>query len=164
MTMLQPTFQDFVVFDNNKTLQYSQFNFNFYSYALNFGLVGESNDMIFRDFLQRNNFDYAQPYLVLPNLVQYFTPMTQQIIDYVNFYSFTAHFGYLGSIFASANVISNQDLLAQQFDLIYYTEEQLPRMQDFYFDDPDETNCKYNFLLKCFVFINQISEIISDNQ
>ena len=145
MTTLQTTFYGFVVFDNNKTLQYSQFNFNFDSYALTFGLIGESKDMIFRDFLQRNNFDYAKPYVVLPTLVQYFLPMTQQIIDYVNFYSFTAHFGYLGSIPASANAISNQDLLAQQFDLIYYTEDQLSRMQDFYFDDPSGTYCKYNF-------------------
>ncbi len=148
--MLQPTFYGFVVFDQNKTLQYSQFNFDFDSYALNFDLIGESKDMIFRDFLQRNNFDYAKPYSVLDNLVQYFFPMTQQIIDYVNFYSFTAHFGYLGSIPASANVISNQDLLAQQFDLIYYTEEQLPRMQDFYYDDPDGTYCKYNFIFDKF--------------
>jgi hypothetical protein len=150
MSTLETTFYGFVVFDKCKNLKYSQYNFNFESYAHDFGLVGESKDTIFKNFLQRNNFDYAQPYSVLPNLVKYFSHMTQQIIDYVNFYSFAAHFGNLGSLPTSENSLSYDVLLAQQFDLIYYTEGELPRMEDYYFDDPSGTYCKFNFLFDQF--------------
>ena len=94
MTTLQTTFYGFVVFDKCKNIQYSQYNFNFDSYSYNFGLIGQSKNTIFQDFLQRNNFDYAQPYSVIPDLVQYFTPITKKIIKYIYHYCFAMHFGF----------------------------------------------------------------------
>ena len=40
--------------------------------------------------------------------------------------------------------------LENQFDLVYYTEDQLARIEDFYFNNQNGTYCKYNFLFDKF--------------
>jgi hypothetical protein len=139
-------FWGFIVFDPNTQLPiYSQYTFNFDLYSNDFELVGKTKNEIFRDFWIRNQNDFEKPYTVLPELQKYFNPMTQQIIDYMYFYGFAAHWGRLTNI-EPPGFIPPSILVEQQFDLIYYTPKELGRVEDYFFQNEFGIFTKYNFI------------------
>lgn len=136
----------FFAFDSNtKELLYTKYNFNFTKYSIDFQLETTNKLIIFKDFLKRNNTSYLKPYFVQPDLVQYFTPMTDEIINYVLKYAFCIHNFYI-SIQDPLTYINGIVLLSQQFDLIYYTDDEIRRIQDFnYAPNGPLQYSKYNF-------------------
>ena len=136
----------FLAFDSNtKELLYTKYNFNFTQYSIDFQLQTTNKLIIFNDFLKRNNTSYLKPYFVQPDLVQYFTPITDEIINYVLKYAFCIHNFYI-SIQDPLTYINGTILLSQQFDLIYYTDDEIRRIQDFnYAPNGILQYSKYNF-------------------
>jgi hypothetical protein len=136
----------FLAFDSStKELLYSKYNFNFTQYAIDFSLQTTNKLIIFKDFLKRNNTSYSKPYTVEPSLVKYFTPMTEEIVNYVLKYAFSIHNFYI-NIKDPLTYINESILLAQQFDLVYYTDDQIRRTQDFnYAPNGTIQYSKYNF-------------------
>ena len=136
----------FLAFDSNtKELLYTKYNFNFIKYSTDFQIQTTDKLIIFNDFLKRNNTSYLKPYTVQPNLVQYFTPITDEIINYVLKYAFCIHNFYI-SIQDPLTYINGTILLSQQFDLIYYNDDEIRRIQDFnYAPNGPLQYSKYNF-------------------
>ena len=136
-------FYNFLVYDKT-TLQlvYSKYNFNFDLYRSDFNIINADKNYIFADFWKRNNYDDLQPYIVYEGYKKYFTPITDEIKNFVSTYG-NIHGNY------EANITSNfttEYLIENQFSMIVYTEKQCRRTQDFiYTSGIKYSYTKYNF-------------------
>jgi hypothetical protein len=100
---------------------------------------------IFTDFWNKNNFSFDKPYVVLDKYTKYFTPMTDEIKNYIEYYGFSIHYGYQSYVTPLTN-IDFDTLAIQQFDIIYYNDKtEIRRLQDFYYEDSSNVYTKYNF-------------------
>ena len=122
---------------------YTQLNFDYYSYNKDFNLNLNTKYDIFTNFWNRNNFDYRNAFKIKDDLVKYFLPITYEIIDYLNEYGFL-HNHYL-STNKPITYIPDNKLMLNQFDLIHYTDEEVRRLQDYYYYDNSTIYSKYNF-------------------
>ena len=150
---MEPTWNDmiyFAAFGDSTELLYTKYNFNYDKYALDYGLDPKNKVIVFKDFLKRNGTTYDKPYTVEPEYTQYFNPITADIIDYLMRYGYTIHPNYM-HIKDPATYIPQEQLIAEQFDMIEYTDEQIQRLQDYFFTE----NC--NHLINLF---NRISPCI----
>ncbi len=137
-------FYNFIQFDPLTKLPiYTVFNFNYEKYALDYHIQSTSKYDIFTDFWNRVGFDYSKPYVVPLEFTQYFFTITQEMIDYVNYYGFF-HNAFL-SLIVPPTYISYDELEKNQFDMIPYTDEQVKRLQDFYYDANKIVYSKHNF-------------------
>jgi hypothetical protein len=137
-------FYNFIQFDqNNKLPIYTLFNFNFNKYKLDFNITSDSKYTIFTHFWSNNDFDYSKPYIVRSDFTSYFLPIEQKMIDYVNNYGFL-HNNYFSKT-NNINYIDYDTLLIQQFDLNYYNNNQIRKLQDFYYETNEHLYTKYNF-------------------
>ncbi len=137
-------FYNFIQFDVSTKLPiYTVFNFNCEQYALDYHIESTSKYDIFTDFWNRVGFEYSKPYIVPAEYTQYFFGITQEMIDYVNHYGFF-HDGFL-SLIVPPTYISYGELEKNQFDMIPYTDEQVKRLQDYYYDANNITYSKHNF-------------------
>lgn len=93
-------------------------------------------------------FDYTQKYVVpqvyTNPVTGYFDPITKAMVEYIYRYGFTNHYGYLSSI-TPLSFISYDTLSTNQFEMIPYTDSQIRRLQDFYYEDSSNIYTKYNF-------------------
>ncbi len=135
----------FIVFDP-KTFEmiYTMYNFDFDKYILDFNIKSIDKIFIFTDFLKRNNTTFDKPYTVNIELVPYFTKITNEIINYILKYAYTQKISYI-SIIGLPSFIRYDILLLQQFDLVYYTDDQIQRVQDYYYTENNFDFTKYNF-------------------
>ena len=114
-------FYNFIQFDVSTKLPiYTVFNFNYEKYALDYHIESASKYDIFTDFWNRIGFDYSKLYVVPPEYTQYFFAITQEMIDYVNYYGFF-HNGFL-SLIVPPTYISYMELEKKQFDMIPYKD------------------------------------------
>ena len=125
-------------------LEYSKYNFNFELYATDYSLQGKTKLEIFDDFLIRNQFNYSTQTTVLNSLKKYFTPITTEILRYHDFYGSVIHSGYF-NIQGLNTFVSDTELIKNQFDLIYYSNDEIRRLQDYYYYDESNIYSKYNF-------------------
>lgn len=144
---------NFIQFDPNTKLPiYSRYNFDFTKYKTDKNLTDSKYDIstefgkwwIFDAFWKEAGFSYKTKNIVPTNLTQYFTPITQEIINYIVNYAFSAHFGYLANIPADT-LLTDRYLVSKQFDLVPIAENQIRKLQDYYYDDSKQIYCKYNF-------------------
>ena len=151
----------FNVYDNQtKQLKYSKKNFNFDLYKKDFNLNNKTKLEIFDHFLVANNTayfnepsfpnkgtstpSYLKPTTLKEELKKYFTPITEQIINFNNLYGFTVHPGYM-NIQDPPTYVSITRLVKEQFDLVYYKPDQLRKLQDYFYSDKQGYYTKYNF-------------------
>ena len=156
----------FNVYDKQtRKLKYSKKNFNFYLYKKDFNLLNKTKLEIFDHFLIANNSaffnepsfpnkgtttpSYLKPTTLKEEFKKYFTPMTQQIINFNNLYGFTVHPGYM-NVQDPSTYVSITRLVKEQFDLVYYKPDQLRKLQDYYYSDKQGVYSKYNFNFKKF--------------
>jgi hypothetical protein len=146
-------FWGFVVFDSNSKLPlYSQYTFDFVLYATDFNLFKKSKNEIFYDFWIRNQCNFEKPYTVLPELQKYFFPMPIEVVNYINTYSFAAHYGRLTNTIPK-DATPDTVLVEEQFDLKLYTPIELSRVEDYFYEETlksvgiinEEIYSKYNF-------------------
>ena len=125
----------FAAFDDEQNLLYTKYNFDYVQYALDYGLppptTYETKVVIFKDFLEKNGTTYDKPYSVEPEYVKYFFPITANIITYLTTYGYTIHPNYM-HIEDPDSYIPEDVLIAQQFDLINYTDTEIQRLQDYF--------------------------------
>ena len=140
----------FTEFDGKTRLPIrSKYNFDFIKYANARHLETTDKQIIFRAFLDENGVDYSKPTTCKPDLIQYFTPMTNAIINYINKYGYTIHTNYMSTAYLNSYVSYDQ-LVITQFDLIEYNDTQIRLIQDYYYTNVDKTSdikyyTKYNF-------------------
>ena len=98
----------FCVFDAElKTLLYTKYNFNFDLYSTSRSLEPNLNKtQIFQEFLKENGTTFDKPYSLTPGLEMFFTPMTQEIIDYI-IYIGNIHGNYMSFSNPSTYVSNN---------------------------------------------------------
>jgi len=129
----------------DKKLAYTKYNFNFNLYCADFNLTLPTSNSgkisVFNDFFKRNVCYFDKPYTVLPELTKYFLPMTQEIIDYMNKYGYWNHPGYMTVRVPDSYV----GRTSTQFDLINYTDTQVRRLQDYYWNADGRLDTKWNF-------------------
>jgi hypothetical protein len=144
-TPIEEIFWGFITFETQTFFpQYTQYNFNFPLYSNDFNLTGKNKNQVFADFYIRNKSDFSKPYIVLPELVKYFTLITLEDIQYIYKYGFSACWGRV-STFQAPGAITYRQLALEQFDKIQYTEIELPRTEDYYYNNPRGYFTKYNF-------------------
>lgn len=137
--------------DDSKKMLYTKYNFNFVKYNVDYHIVPTDQPLnpkkksaIFYDFLIKNTSPLYQPDTVKEELKRYFNPITQKIIDYMNRYGYSIHNNYMHK--AAPNYTKlYPELLALQFELYPFTEEELPRVQDFIYNADGKKYSKYNF-------------------
>jgi hypothetical protein len=138
----------FVAFDFvTKRPLYSQFNFNFCQYAKDFFPTLDpmtSKSKLFSDFLLKNNSSLDVPFIVQDGLKKYFTPMTNEIELYINKYGYSLHTNYM-YIEPPKEYVVLDVLIANQFDLVWYSDNEFRRLQDYVVKDNDNIYSKYNF-------------------
>lgn len=138
----------FAVFDiTSHHLLYTKYNFNFELYANDFMPnidIANNKAKIFRDFLVRNDASLDKPFSVKDELTKYFNPMTPEIEKYFNTYGYCLHPNYM-YVETPENYVVIDILRANQFDLIWYTDEQLRRLQDYSIKKGSDIYSKYNF-------------------
>ena len=137
-------FHNFLIYDSYYQLKYCKFNFNFDRFQKMFSLsVDLSKDELFEQFLELNNFDYLKPYTMKPIFEQLFDPITNQMIEYLNLYG-VPHGNWLTYQLLD---ISSDDLMLNQFEIIYYPHDKYNRIQDYNYVDNDGfmNYNKYNF-------------------
>ena len=156
----------FNVYDSNiKKLKYSKYNFNFELYKKDFQLENKTKLEIFDHFLIANDtayfiepdYDnkgdktpsYLKPTTLKDKFIKYFKPMTNVIINYNNKYAFSIHPNYM-MVQNPPDYVSTSLLVKQQFDLVFYKDIQLRRLQDFYYSDNLGIYSKYNFNFNLF--------------
>ena len=140
-------FYYFVQFDTTtKKPIYSTYNFNYEQYNLDFNLGLTSYDYfgIFTDFWNREGFTALKPIVVSPEFEKYFSPITDEMIDYLNKYGLF-HANFLARITNPGEL--NYEFLAifNQFVMEPLTETQYRRIQDYFYEQPDMIYSKYNF-------------------
>ena len=136
-------FWGFVV-SENLFPKYTQYNFDFSLYSIDYNLEEKSKYDIFLDFWIRSGNSFENPLFVPDELKKYFFPITNQIIEYINYYGFSAHTGYLYNS-KPEGAVPTDILLENQFDLIYWSEIELPRVQDYFYEDSVNIYTKSNF-------------------
>jgi hypothetical protein len=135
----------FSVYDSsNKTLLYSKYNFNFDSYSNDRNYNGLTKNEIFYNFLIENQTDFWKPFTVLPQLQQYFLPITTTIQNYFDNYNFTLYGENFNSLTTYFNAYT---LMNNEFDLVYYDLfSETPNLCEFLERTPDnKIISKYNF-------------------
>ena len=149
---------NFIQFNPTSKLPiYSRYNFDFTKYKTDKNLtdgtpIGSNYSIdsefgkwwIFDQFWTEAGFAYDKKNIVPANLTQYFTSITQPMIDYIVSYAFSAHFGYLANIPADT-LLPDRYLVGNQFNLVPIAENQIRKLQDYYYDDSTKIYCKYNF-------------------
>jgi hypothetical protein len=144
---------NFIQFNKDTKLPiYTRYNFNFTKYKTDKNLIAPKYDLnsefgkwwVFSEFWLEGGFTYDKKVIVPQNLTQYFSPITQNIIDYITAYAYVAHFGYLANI-STDTLLSDRYLVANQFDLVYFNDNQIRKLQDYYYDDSIRIYSKYNF-------------------
>ncbi len=139
-------FYNFIIYDSfTKLPKYTRYNFDFNQYKIDYSLpIDLSEYNTFTDFFYRAGFDWSKPYVLPDQFVKYFGPVNQSILNYIDYYGFSFHYGYLASVYPITFVTYRQ-LRLGQCDLIFYDESQVRRLQDYYFDDGYMLYTKYNF-------------------
>jgi hypothetical protein len=144
---------NFIQFDTETKLPiYTRYNFDFVKYQIAKNLTDTKYDLnsefgkwwIFDAFWTEGGFTYDKKVIVPEYLTQYFFPITQTIIDYIDAYAYVAHFGYLANI-PTDTLLPDRYLVANQFNLIYFNDDQIRKLQDYYYDDANNIYSKYNF-------------------
>jgi len=139
-------FYYFAVFDRtSRELLYTKYNFNFDLYKNDFELSFITKREIFYDFLIRNNTVYEIEFSVKEELIKYFFPITKQIVNYFEKYSYIFHPNTM-IISHPLTYVSFNLLLENEFELVDYTDEQVVRIQDYIYIDKDSKYTKYNFI------------------
>lgn len=136
-------FYNFLVYDNEtKALKYSKYNFDFAKYYSDFPFLTNDKNVLFEHFWSTNNYSFTQPFVVYKQSEKYFTPITDEIKNYVSKYG-VIH----GNLLADITTNFSEDILIkQQFDMIPYLETNYSRIQDFlYVNGLDYSYTKYNF-------------------
>ena len=159
-----------------KKLEYSKYNFNFEKYKTDFNLQDKTKLEVFDDFITRNSWEFKKPTVVKQEFKQYFLPMTKQIQAYNDYIAMSIHPGYI-NLFNLNTYIPYDLLVENQFEIIYYTNEQTRRLQDYYFNDQQNNiYSKYNFNFelysqdfkvygnKLIIFTDFISRVIYESQ
>ncbi len=132
----------FNCFDENKRLAYTPYNFDFIKYKTDRNLTTTDEYSIIYDFLGENGFDFNKPYTVKEEFKKYFTPITQEIIDYCNKYGYIMHLNYM----TTSDPITFVDygkILEDQFKLVYYTDQDTILTQDYMYINPDDKDILY---------------------
>lgn len=124
---------------------YCLFNFNYTQWSIDRNLGTTVKYLIFTDFWNLCGFNFLNPYIVPENYTNYFTPITTLMVQYLYRYGFSNHYGYL-SLITPLTFISYDYLSTYQFDMIPYTDSQIRRLQDFYYEDSSNIYTKYNFI------------------
>ena len=154
----------FNVYDEQtRELKYSKYNFNFDMYKSDFDIKSDDKLEIFDDFLVRNETaffnepdvlnmgekipSYLKPTTLKPELEKYFSPMTKLIINYNNKYAQTVHTGYM-HVQDPRKYVSITTLVENQFDTVFYKDEEIRRLQDYYYSEEEGIYSKYNFNLE----------------
>jgi hypothetical protein len=108
----------FAVFDDNKNLLYTKYNFNFDLYISDKGISSDlTKNNVFNLFLDENETDVLVPFSVKPVLEQYFLPITEEIQQYFYFYNYIlGDFGYPGNLTQS----QKEKSLIFEFDLSFF--------------------------------------------
>jgi hypothetical protein len=151
MSYIQPenSLFAFTAFDFvTKRPLFSKHNFNFCLYAYDFLPTLDpitSKSKIFSDFLLRNNASLDAPFVVRDDLKKYFTPMTNDIELYINKYGYSLHSNYM-YIEPPDEYVVFDELVANQFDLVWYTDSEFRRLQDYIVKYNEKIYSKYNFL------------------
>ena len=135
----------FAVFDkNSKQLLYSKYNFDhekFRNSDINYNNL--SKNEIFYEFLIKNETTLLEPFLVKEELKTYFLPITQEIQDYFDDYSYLLwglNYNKLSSYIADDVIMNNE------FDLIQYNYlTQISNLCDFFHIEENIIYSKYNF-------------------
>lgn len=138
----------FAVFDpTTKGLLYTKFNFKFSDYNAAFAEDTEhplpanpTRSQSFYNFLRRNGTTLNAAYTVSAELTQYFYPITDEIILYMDKYGYCLHQNYMVISQYEPNVTNDN-----QFDLIYYNDNEVRRIQDYYWLVGGRTDTKWNF-------------------
>lgn len=127
-------------------LLYTKFNFNFELYKETFTLPFNTKSELFYDFLIRNEAVMEKPFTVKPEFKQFFTPITEDIKKWFEDYSYTAHSNYM-FLENPAGYYSDQYVLDNQFELIYYEDTKYRRLQDYIYLDTvkEQYFTQYNF-------------------
>lgn len=123
---------------------YCLFNFNYTQWSIDYNLGTTNKYIIFTDFWNVVGFSFASKYTVPEAYQKYFTPITAEMVQYLYRYGFSFHYGYLSQI-NPLTFVSYEELSANQFEMIYYTDNQIRRLQDYYYEDSSGTYTKYNF-------------------
>ena len=137
----------FAVYDTeNKQLLYTKYNFNFNLYHEDYTpLIDITNkNLIFYDFLIRNNSSFDKPFTVKDDLKQYFLPITDEIIRYFYKYSYIFHTNYM-FVVGPITYVPIDTIILNQFNLIMYTDEEVRKLQDFVVMESTNIYSKYNF-------------------
>ena len=151
----------FSVYDEStRELKYCKKNFNFELYKNDFDLEGKTHLQIFDHFLIANETaffiepdflnkgdktpSYLKPTTLKSEFEKYFFPMNNVIINHNNAYAYTAHSGYM-NVQDPITYVSITQLVRQQFELIFYKDNQVRRLQDYYYSDNEGIYSKYNF-------------------
>jgi hypothetical protein len=102
---------------------------------------------IWQDFWANINGDYSLPYGVPENMTQYFTPMTEEIRKYISTYG--VFHGEFEDATAVDNLLIEPTVLLPilSSELIYFTDRQIRRIQDYNFMEPENNfiYSKYDF-------------------
>jgi hypothetical protein len=136
-------FYNLFIYDSSKNLVYTKFNFNFDLYKIDFDLSTDDKNLIFEDFWNKAGFDFSKPYVLDEKFLPYFSDLNENILSYIDAYG-CIHGYYLAEI-VPKSFISNKVLFDNQFDLVYYNDDQVRYLQDFYYDDVNNIYTKYNF-------------------
>lgn len=146
MSILNRYFYNFIIYDSNTQLPiYTRYNFDFTQYKIDFNLPATLSQYdTFTDFYFRAGFDWSKPYVLPPQFIKYFGPVTDEILQYIDYYGFSFHYGYLANI-VPQTYVSYGTLRRAQCELVYYDETQVRRLQDYYYDDSQMLYTKYNF-------------------
>ena len=140
-------FNNFDVFDpTTKKLLYSKYSFNFDKFVNDF----PDNNLeiwkpgVFRQFLEMNTIDYNSKTTIKPELIKYFNPITQEMINYNNKYGYCIHYNKRASSFPDI-FIDPVTLSNQQFDMIQYKNFEINIIQDFIMELDNKMYTKLNF-------------------
>ena len=136
-------FYNLFISDSSEKLFFTKFNFNFDLYKNDYGLLTNDKNILFSDFWNKAGFDFSKPYILDEKYERYFSDINDDILSYIDAYG-CIHGYYLGKIFPKS-FVSDTYLYDHQYDLVYYNDDQVRYLQDFYYDDNDNIYTKYNF-------------------
>jgi hypothetical protein len=138
-------FFQFNVFDPNTKLPvYTLFNFDIDKYKKFYNLNTINQYYTVLDFWKRLKCTFDQVYTLPDEYKQFFTPMTKEIIDYMNSYGFV-RYGYTGFTLPDTFYTFDELLFSIQFKVEYFDDTKWRRLEDFFFEDEENFYSKYNF-------------------
>ena len=132
-------------------LNFINYNQLLFGYGLVYDPWNGNNPNTEYNFICDNRY-YSLSYRVHPLLTSYFDTSIQtlnKITNYIDKYGFVLHCNYMETIKPSSNIKQSQ-LSLNQFKMIEYTDDEIRRIQDYYFTitkTNNQTNyyTKYNF-------------------